>query len=147
MIRLDSLRPLLLLQFLFLASFLILCVAQGTPVNPDAAVSVIAGMLGVSAMAVQNALVQVALKDAPSTAVLTTNITRFTTDVGTVVLGEDADEVIKARHRAAQTWPSIVGFVIGCGMGAACQAKFGLWSLALPTGLALLGLVATTSKR
>jgi urea transporter len=35
-------------------------------------------MLGVSAMAVQNALVQVSLKGAPSTAVMTTNVTRFT---------------------------------------------------------------------
>jgi hypothetical protein len=26
---------------------------------------------------------------------------------------------------------------IGCGLGAACEAAFGLWSLALPAGLAL----------
>jgi hypothetical protein len=33
--------------------------------------------------------------------------------------------------------PVIVGFIIGCGFGAAWQAAAGLWSLALPTGLAL----------
>ena len=36
----------------------------------------------VSAMAVQNALVQVSLHGVPATAVITTNIARFTTDVG-----------------------------------------------------------------
>jgi uncharacterized membrane protein YoaK (UPF0700 family) len=138
-----SLRPLLLLQALFLAAFLILCVTQTAPVNPNAAVPVVAGMFGVSAMAVQNALVQVTLKGAPSTAVMTTNVTRFTTDIGTVLLGGDPDEVARARRRAAQTWPSIIGFTVGCALGAASEAKFGLWSLALPTSLALLALMAT----
>ena len=36
------------------------------------------------------------------------------------------------------TLPVIVGFATGCGLGAACEAAAGLWSLALPTGLALL---------
>jgi len=49
--------------------------------------AILAGMLGVSAMAVQNALVQISLKAAPSTAVMTTNITRFMMDVGDVMLG------------------------------------------------------------
>jgi uncharacterized membrane protein YoaK (UPF0700 family) len=59
-------------------------------------------------------------------------------DVGEVLLGRDPDEVAKARSRAKNTWPPIVGFTVGCGVGAACEAAVGLWSLALPTGLALL---------
>jgi hypothetical protein len=35
-------------------------------------------------------------------------------------------------------WPLIVGFTVGCGIGAACESAVGLWSLALPTGLALV---------
>jgi len=31
-----------------------------------------------------------------------------------------------------------VGFAADCGVGAACQAAWGRWSLAVPTGLALL---------
>jgi hypothetical protein len=34
----------------------------------------------------------------------------------------------------------IVGFAAGCGVGAACEVPLGLWSLALPVGLALLAL-------
>jgi uncharacterized membrane protein YoaK (UPF0700 family) len=136
-----SLRPLLLLQFLLLAGFLVLCAFASPRLDPDAARSILAGMFGVSAMAVQNALVQVSLKGAPSTAVMTTNITRFVMDVGEVVLGRDKAGTAKARSRALRTMPAIVGFAVGCGLGAVCEAAIGLRSLALPTGLALLALV------
>ena len=57
-----SLRPFLLLQFLLLAGFLALCASQGSDIDPNAPFAVAAGMLGVAAMAVQNALVQISLK-------------------------------------------------------------------------------------
>jgi uncharacterized membrane protein YoaK (UPF0700 family) len=69
-----SLRPLLLLQLLLLAGFLVLCVSAGPSIDPDAPIAILAGMLGVSAMAVQNALVQISLQGAPSTAVMTTGL-------------------------------------------------------------------------
>ena len=137
-IGLASLRPLLLLQFLLLTGFLVLCVAAGPRLDPNTANAILAGMLGVAAMAVQNTLVQISLTGAPSTAVMTTNVTRFMMDVGAVLFGRDPDEVAQARRRAQHTWPAIVGFTVGCGLGAACEAAVGLWSLALPTGLALL---------
>jgi hypothetical protein len=62
------------------------------------------------------------------------------TDVGTLLLGSKRDEMVAARKRANRICPSIVGFVIGCGFGAVCEAHFGLRALALPAGLALLGL-------
>jgi uncharacterized membrane protein YoaK (UPF0700 family) len=96
-------------------------------------------MLGVAAMAVQNALVQLSLRGAPPTAVMTSNLTRFVMDVGEVLLGHDR-AAAKARGRAARTWPAIVGFTAGAAGGAACYAAVGMVSLALPTGLALLAL-------
>ncbi len=137
-IGVATLRPMLLLQFLLLAGFLLLCVVGGSRLNPQAMIAIVAGMLGVSAMAVQNALVQISLKGAPSTAVMTTNITRFMMDIGEVFLGHDSESWTKACTRAKHTWPAIVGFAVGCALGAACEARFGLWSLALPAGLALL---------
>jgi uncharacterized membrane protein YoaK (UPF0700 family) len=149
-IGLASLRPLLLLQFLLLAGFLVLCVAAGPRIDPNAADAILAGMLGVSAMAVQNTLVLISLTGAPSTAVMTSNITRFAMDVGEVLIGRDPGEVAKARSRAKHTWPAIGGFTIGCGLGAACEAAIGLRSLALPASLALLalamGVVATLDR-
>ena len=140
-IGLAALRPLLALQLLLLAGFLALCVAAGPRVDPNAAIAIVAGMLGVAAMAVQNALVPLALKGVPSTAVMTTNITRFTIDVVELLAGRDAHEVAAARRRAKQTGAAILGFVIGCGLGGACEAAVGLWSLALPVALALAALV------
>jgi hypothetical protein len=44
----------------------------------------------------------------------------------------------KAGTRTRHTEPAIVGFALGCAQGAACEVIVGLWSLALPTGLALV---------
>ena len=134
----GSLRPLLLLQFLLLAAFFGFCVAAGPRIDQNATNVTFAGMLGVSAMAVQNALVQISLNGAPSTAIMTTNVTRFAVDVGKLLSGADPADVAKARNRAARTLPVIVGFAVGCGLGAVCAGALGLKALVLPTGLALL---------
>jgi uncharacterized membrane protein YoaK (UPF0700 family) len=135
-----TLRPLLVLQFVLLAGFLALGVAAGPHVDPDAATAIVAGMVGVSAMAVQNALVQLSLQGAPSTAVMTTNITRFAMDAGEVLLRRGPASATGARRRAAHTWPAILGFAAGAALGAACYAAAGLWSLAMPAGLALVAI-------
>jgi uncharacterized membrane protein YoaK (UPF0700 family) len=135
-----TLRPLLLLQFLFLAGFFAISIAVGFPADPSAAVMMLAAMLGVSAMAVQNILVQISLKEAPSTAVMTTNLTRFVVDLGEVWFGRDPAGRAKAVARARRTGIAIAGFVVGACLGAWCQARLGPWSLAMPTGLALAAL-------
>lgn len=144
---LATLRPLLFLQLLLLAGFLALAVAAGPHPDPNAAGAIGAGMLGVAAMAVQNALVQLSLRGAPPTAVMTSNLTRFAMDVGEVLLGRDRAEVTQARRRAARTWPAIIGFAAGAAGGAACYAAVGLVSLALPAGLALLALALSLGHR
>jgi uncharacterized membrane protein YoaK (UPF0700 family) len=105
-----------------------------------------AAMLGVSAMAVQNLLVQISLKEAPSTAVMTTNLTRLVVDLGEVLLGTDPGRRGNAAARARRTGVAIVGFVVGSCLGAWCQAHVGLWSLIMPAGLALAGLAITYSS-
>jgi hypothetical protein len=126
-IGLASLRPLLLLQFMLLAGFLAQCVAAGPYIEPNATNAILAGMLGGSAMAVQNALVQISLKGAPSTAVMTSNVTRFALDVSKVLFGGDPADMAKARNRAARTLAVIVGFAVGCRLGAAGEAALGLY--------------------
>jgi uncharacterized membrane protein YoaK (UPF0700 family) len=140
-IGIGSLLPLLLLQLLLLCLSLAICHSAGPHVDPNTARTIFAGMLGVSAMAVQNALVRISIRGAPSTAVMTTNVTVFSFDVGEIWLGKDAKRSALARARAKHTWPAIAGFVIGCVLGAACEPAFGLQSLALPTGFALLAFV------
>jgi uncharacterized membrane protein YoaK (UPF0700 family) len=134
----STLRPLLLLQLLFLIAFLSVCVVVGPWRDADAILAVIAGMCGVAAMAVQNALVQISLTNTPTTAVMTTNVTHFMLDLGEALVGRDHAQATRARARAMRTLPVIVGFTIGCVSGAAFEAVAGLWSLVLPTGLAAL---------
>ena len=97
-------------------------------------------MLAVSAMAVQNALVRLSLRESPATAVMTTNITVFIIDAAEIFLDRNASSAANARSRAKHTWPAILGFAAGCALGATVHAAVGLWALALPTGLALLAL-------
>ena len=73
----------------------------------------------------------------PSTDVMTTNITRFTMDLSTVLLGRDSNEVASACRHAWRTGQVIASFLIGCGLGATCEVVYGLWSLVLPTGFAM----------
>lgn len=138
--RHGSLRLLLALQLLLVACFLAVRVMAGSDLDPNAPTAVAAGMLGVAAMAVQNALVQISLVGVPATTVMTTDIAAVVTDVGTILLERDPNGVAFARTRARRTWPPIVGFIVGCSVGALLQAVMGSWSLVLPTGFACLAL-------
>jgi uncharacterized membrane protein YoaK (UPF0700 family) len=140
-VGIDSLRPLLALQFLLLAGCLAICFALGPRFDPNGQTATFAGMIAVCALGVQSALVQVSLHGVPTTAVLTTNIARFTTDMGTILLGQARPERQAARRRASNIWPAILGFVAGCSTGALCEVRFGLIAVALPTGLALIALL------
>jgi uncharacterized membrane protein YoaK (UPF0700 family) len=127
------LQPLLWLQTALLVGFLGLGVGFGRFPDADSSIAVLAGMLGVAAMATQNVLVKLALKGAPSTAVMTTNITQLTVDLVTLARGRgNTDELAKARSRARVTFPCIIGFVAGCAAAAALEVNFGFWALALP---------------
>ena len=137
-IRIASLLPLLSLQFLLLSAFFAMCAAAGPRIDPNTTSMVLAGMLGVSAMAVQNALVRISLTGTPSTAVMTTNITVFAMDVGEMLLGHNPSRAAGARDRARHTGPVIAGFMLGCAVGAACESAFGLRSLLLPAGFAVI---------
>src|SRR5262249_16058237 len=136
-----SLRPLLILQLLLLSACFLLCVASGAPIDPTAGKALTAGMLAVSGLAVQNAIVQVSIKGMPSTAVMTTNVSHFVVDFIAVLAERNRDLAAKSAARAKHTAPAVVGFVVGCGLGAGCEIIIGLWALALPTGLAFLALV------
>jgi uncharacterized membrane protein YoaK (UPF0700 family) len=71
-------------------------------------------------------------------AVMTTNIALWIIDAAEIFLGQNASSVANARSRAKHTWPAILGFLIGCALGGACEAALGLKSVVLPTSLALL---------
>ena len=135
------LRPLLLLQTALLIGFLGLGVGLGRFPDTNSSMAVLAGMLGVAAMATQNSLVKLALKGVASTAVMTTNITQLTVDLATLARSRrNPDEFAQAGRGARMTLPCIIGFVVGCAAGAPLEVNFGLWALALRVALALIAI-------
>ena len=146
-IRIDTLWPLLSLQFLLLLSVFVTYAVVGSPMHPDAPMGIVAGMLGVSAMAVQSTLTQVSAGGVPATIMMTGNAAHLMLDAVTLFFPRNPRELADARDRMRHTGPVIVGFVSGCCLGAMCEAAVGFWSLALPTGLALWLLIAIPQVR
>ena len=120
-----------------IAGLLAVCVATGAFVHPDSAGAILAGILGVSGMAVQTTIVLIFLRSSPTVA-MTMSIARFTLDVSAILSRRDSGEVADARSRTREAGYVIGGFAVGCAAGAACAAAVGPWSLALPAGLAAL---------
>jgi uncharacterized membrane protein YoaK (UPF0700 family) len=134
-------RELLVLQAVLLACFLGFGAGFGPFPNPDGGMAVFVGMLGVAAMATQNALVRLALPGAPSTAVMTTNVTQATVDFARLVRGHgESHELATVRRRADLTLASVIGFVVGLALGAILEVHLGLWSLIFPFLLAALSI-------
>jgi len=138
-----ALRPMLVLHLVLMLAFLASAVAA--PASPDAAATAAAGLIGVSAMAVHNALVQLALEGAPPTAMMTGNVTRFAVELADWLHGGAPAHVAAARRHATRTLPLIVAFALGCALGAALQAAAGRWALALPAALAAFAVVRSGS--
>jgi uncharacterized membrane protein YoaK (UPF0700 family) len=137
----PSRRGLLVLHGCLLAGCLGFGAVFGPFPDAERPLAVFVGMLAVAAMAVQNAMVKLALPGSPSTAVMTTNITQMTVDLATLVVGhETPDDLARARHRVGATLPCVIGFVCGIAAGAILEVHFALWSLALPVTLAMLAI-------
>ena len=141
----TALDVLLLLQVLLLLGFFLLGLRLGPAFDPDAPVPLLAGMLGVMAMAVQNALVQTELPGAPTTAVLTTSITRFTIALVDAAAAS-LDERAAARAKVAALLPPILGFLAGCLAGVVLARQIGLAALMLPTFLATVAALLATAS-
>jgi uncharacterized membrane protein YoaK (UPF0700 family) len=137
----QTLRALLILQAVLLIGFFAVSIAVGPFTDPRGAVAACVGMLGVAAMATQNALVKLELPGFPMTAVLTTNTVQLTIDLATLVRGNDSpQEMALAMRRVRMTFPAFAGFIAGCTTGGVLEFHFGLWALAFPVGLAVIAI-------
>jgi uncharacterized membrane protein YoaK (UPF0700 family) len=87
LLRLPALRTLLTIEAALLAVFLALGASFGPFSDADSSMAVLTGMFGVAAMATQNATGILAIKHAPSTTVMTTNIAQLTVDVALIIRG------------------------------------------------------------
>jgi len=126
---------LLLVQFLLLACVLIFSVITKPSANPHSLMAAIAAMMAVSAMACQFALLRLALPVAPSTAVMTGNLTNAVLSLlDTMSRSEPSKASDKARLKSSLHL--LIGFFGGCVVASAAVTYLGDWAWSFPVVLA-----------
>jgi uncharacterized membrane protein YoaK (UPF0700 family) len=134
----NPLRLLLGLEILLLIGFTAIGMTLPKPLDPDAALAILAGMCAVGAMGVQNAIARLPLAHLVTTTVMTVNVTQAVIDTVDVCrLGGRTP----AGKRLARMAPTIIAFAVG-----AVTAPFALFfggypAMAVPV-LMLLAILA-----
>jgi uncharacterized membrane protein YoaK (UPF0700 family) len=145
----------LVLEYALLAGLLALGLVAPFARDPGAPLTLLAAMLGLSAMGVQSASVRLLMPGVASTNVMTTNTTLFAIDTGELLLGwhgrrqgdaASAEKFIAARNRLADLIPLGLGFISGSVAGALAFAWIGMPSLAVILAI-LLGLIVWAARR
>jgi len=132
---LGLLRLLLLVQFLLLTCVLILSVITKPSADPHGLMAGITAMFAVCAMACQFALLRLTLPVAPSTAVMTGNLTNTVLSLldrrsgSQRLMVGDAERLTDSLHL-------LVGFFGGCVAAAAAVTYLGDWAWSFPVVLA-----------
>lgn len=129
----PTLTILLAVEAALLALFLTLGITSGPFPNSDAVSALAAGLSGVAAMALQNALQRLHFPNEPPTAIMTNNVTQAVLDGVDLLRGTAAAEV---RARFIRIARSIGWFAGGCAAAAMLYYLCRFWSLALPVAIA-----------
>ena len=133
----SLMRPLLLIQFLLITCVLIFSAITKPSANPHGLMATIAAMIAVSAMACQFALLRLALPVAPSTAVMTGNLTNAV--LGFVDSRSPTRPLMKSdSRRLTGALHLLIGFFVGCVLATAALMYLGDWAWLLPAVLAAL---------
>jgi uncharacterized membrane protein YoaK (UPF0700 family) len=128
-------RLLLLIQFLLITCVLIFSVITKPSADPHGLMGTIAAMIAVAAMGCQFALLRLTLPVAPSTAVMTGNLTNAV--LALVDSSSPTQPLIESnRRRLSGALHLLVGFFVGCVVAAAAVTYLGDWAWSLPAALA-----------
>jgi len=100
---------------------------------------VLAAMVAVAAMAFQNVFLRLAARESATTTVMTGNLASSIV-AALSLLWPGAFTPPEAAYRLGRTLPLVVGFFLGCAVGAAAAAHLGPWAWAIPALLSLLAL-------
>ncbi len=136
----TPLRPILLLQLVLLAGFMVLGILASPIGDAEATLVLAAGAMGAAAMGVQNAASRLVLQNLTATTVMTGNVTQLVIDVVDMARGA-ADEATRQRG-IKFLWP-IVAFAAGAIGGAYGYIQGHFLALLVPIGL--LALIALRS--
>ena len=129
-------RLLLVGQFVLLAVVLLISIQHRPSVNQGGVMFTMDAMVAVSAIAFQFALLRIIIPNAPSTAVMTGNLS--TSVLAFLDLMARKPLVKDARERLRKQFSLLLGFFGGCIAGAAAVRWWGDWAWSLPVLLAAL---------
>lgn len=136
----GAIRALQVMQVVLLAAFMLAGAAIGARQQGRWSLPLLVGMVGVAAMAVQNAVNRLGVPPGPSTTVMTVNLSQVAVDVARFA-SRSADQ--KVRERLHLQLPAVVAFAIGCAGGAGGYALAKYWALAVPVLIvAVLAVIA-----
>jgi uncharacterized membrane protein YoaK (UPF0700 family) len=131
----DLARLLVLIQFLLLACVLVFSVITKPSAEPHGLMAGIAAMIAVSAMACQFSLLRLALPGAPSTAVMTGNLTNTVLSL-LDTRSRTQPLMAGAPERLRGSLYLLIGFFGGCVVAAAAVSLLGDWAWSFPVALA-----------
>lgn len=128
-------RPLLLIQFLLIAFLLVFSVITKPSADPHGVMATIAAMIAVTAMGCQFALLRLTLPVAPSTAVMTGNLTNAV--LGLLDFSSRTQPLMNSdSRRLMSALDLLIGFFLGCVLATAALMYLGDWAWSLPAALA-----------
>jgi len=128
-------RLLLIVQFLLLATVLIVGVWAKPSTQPHSLIAGATAMIAVAAMACQFALLRLAMPHAISTAVMTGNLTNFVLSSMDLLSGKPSGSV-EEKNRWVQSVLLLGGFLCGCGIAAVSVRMVADWAWLGPVVLA-----------
>jgi uncharacterized membrane protein YoaK (UPF0700 family) len=139
-------RLLLLIQLLLLIVVLVIAVIFHADANPRSFVANVTAMIAIAAMASQYSLLQLTMPGAPSTAVMTGNLTK-TVLAFLETVTERQPLIANAADQLSKGLQVVFGFFAGCLLGAAAVSWFGDWAWCLPVILAGVALGLAPKER
>jgi uncharacterized membrane protein YoaK (UPF0700 family) len=145
------------LECAVLTAFLLAVVSSEPARGPNAAVVVVASLLGLFAMGTQSAVVRLMMRSVASTNVMTTNTTQIAIDATELALAwqarrrAPADAIVvaaydAARGRVVRLFPIMFGFLLGTVAGTLAYVATGVWGLLLPLAI-MYGIFTWASAR
>jgi uncharacterized membrane protein YoaK (UPF0700 family) len=138
----QALRPLLVMQMILLGAFAVAGTAAEPIADADAPLAVLAGLLGVASMSIQNAASRLLMHELPPTTVMTGGVTELAIDLTQLLLGAGADRAVLLQRLAKFLLP-VLTFAVGAIVGALLYANTGFVALLLPiTALAAAAMLA-----
>ncbi len=117
-------RLLLLIQFLLITGVLIFSIVTKASADPHGLMATIAAMIAVSAMACQFALLRLTMPGAPSTAVMTGNLTSISLAV-VQAIWQTQPASSRDTERSRGSLALLIGFLAGCVISAAASITSG----------------------